>query len=360
MTTIINKILMYFCTTLKTLLNRIYMSLNSLKEFHTGQKISIIKLIISISVILFMTNLNAIVDLILHPDIPYFDSEHVIVGSITGLFTLLFFLLLYLYLIHLKKTNFDQKKLINELQVKKEKLKASESKLKELNDTKDKLFSIIAHDLKSPFNSILGFSDLLSKNIEKNNTEKNRNFAEQINISAKFTLNLLNNLLTWAKSQTGQIEFKPEKVVISEMIKEILESLSLSAKIKEITLSFFQSEDIEVFADPNMLQTIIRNLLSNAIKFTNEGGEINIYTILNNSQLEIRISDNGIGIEDELKNQLFSLGENKSTRGTANEKGSGLGLILCKEFVEKHGGKIFIESELGKGSDFIFTIPIAS
>ena len=323
----------------------------------TFERSSAIKVILAVFVILFMTNLNAIVDLLLHPEIPYFDSEHLIVGTIVFIFTSFFFYILNLHLNHLRQTHLKQIEFILGVQVEKEKLKESESKLKQLNATKDKLFSIIAHDLRSPFNSILGFSDLLNENIDSQNIEESKKYIYQINNTAKFTLNLLDNLLTWAKSQTGQIEFKPQILILSEFIQDSIESSEASAKIKEITINYVQSKDFKVYADPNMLQIILRNLISNAIKFTYPNGKIDIKALKTPSKIEITVSDNGIGIDEKIKNKLFDLDSNTTTVGTRKEKGSGLGLILCDELVKKHGGQIWVETELGKGSDFIFTLP---
>ncbi len=237
-------------------------------------------------------------------------------------------------------------------------IEQSEAELKELNGTKAKLFSIIAHDLRSPFNSILGFTELLIENLNNLGVEESEKYLDIINSSAKNTLILLDNLLNWAKSQTGQVIFKPEKVVLSSIIQEIFELLNSSAKNKNILLNCFQLEEIIVFADQNMIKTILRNLISNAIKFTNSNGKIDVTALQNDNFIEIAVSDNGVGMNEEIRNKLFSLETNETTIGTANEKGSGLGLILCKEFVEKHGGKIWVESELGKGSVFKFKLPL--
>lgn len=237
------------------------------------------------------------------------------------------------------------------------KLKASEQKLKVANATKDKFFSIIAHDLRSPFNQMLGFSELLIEKVNSLTVSEREKYLYIINSTAKNTLVLLDNLLNWAKSQTGQVNFKPEKVVLSSIIQEIFELSNSSAKNKNILLNHIQSEEIVVLADLNMIKAVLRNLISNAIKFTNSNGKINVYTLQNDKFIEIAVSDNGVGINKETQNKLFRIETNKTTIGTANEKGSGLGLILCKEFVEKHGGIIWVESEVGKGSCFYFTLP---
>lgn len=321
-------------------------------------KISLTGLIAGLVVVLFMTNLNSLVDLVLHPNIPYFDTEHLIVGGTTGTFTSFIFFIIYRYIKRINHTNLQFEKLIKQLQFEKEKFQQSEANLKQINATKDKLFSIIAHDLKSPFNSILGFSGLLIKNIEKYDIQKNKSFVIQISLAAKTTLNLIDNLLDWAKSQTGQIEIEPEKLDLKQIIKDIVNELEPSASIKEISLIYFLTEELEIFADPNMLKTILRNLVSNAIKFSNTGGEVKISASINNNQVEISILDHGIGMDNTTQLNIFKSEVNKSIQGTASEAGSGLGLVISKEFIEKHGGEIWVESQLGKGSMFKFTLPI--
>jgi PAS domain S-box-containing protein len=235
-------------------------------------------------------------------------------------------------------------------------LKESEKQLKELNATKDKLFSIIAHDLRSPFNNIIGLSELLVEN--SIDFEESQRYIKILNSTAKNTLNLLTNLLNWAKSQTGQLSFKPEKILFSDVILEIISLQKLLAETKNISLNYFPSDEMEVYADENMLKTVLRNLISNAIKFTNVGGHIRVFAILKQDHVEITISDDGIGMNAEKRKVLFDITSMTTTVGTANENGSGLGLILCKEFVEKNDGKIWVESEEGKGSSFKFTLPL--
>jgi PAS domain S-box-containing protein len=238
-----------------------------------------------------------------------------------------------------------------------EKLVQLNHQLKELNATRDKLFSIIAHDLKSPFGSILGFSEILQENLRNYDIEKSEKILDHIKSSAKNTIILLENLLSWAKTQTGQNAFNPKKIRLLPIIQETVTLLDSSAKIKNISLTHSQSDDIVAFADQNMLQTILRNLISNSIKFTNAEGKVDIDAIPGQNQIEITISDNGVGMNEKALKKLFKIDTNTTTYGTANEKGSGLGLVICKEFVEKHGGKIWVESDLGKGSKFHFTLP---
>lgn len=242
-------------------------------------------------------------------------------------------------------------------------LRERKAELKKSNETKDKFFSIIAHDLKSPFNSLLGFSEILKENYDDFDIEKKKKFISIINQGLEDTHKLLKNLLFWSRSQRGTIDFNPEKLNLKLMFNEPIELLNQPAKNKSILLTNKIPEKIVVYADKNMLSTIIRNLISNAIKFTPKGGKIEfnstVRTIKNNQKVvEVVIKDNGIGVSKKMQSKLFDIGESTSTKGTENESGTGLGLILCKEFVEKHGGKIWVESEVGKGSKFYFTIPL--
>ena len=229
--------------------------------------------------------------------------------------------------------------------------------LKEVNATKDKFFSIIAHDLKSPFNSIIGFSELLADQIQANDYEGIEQYAGIINKSSKRALDLLVNLLEWSLSQTGKMVFNPEYVEIVSMINEATALLDGVANQKSVKIIKELPHNLPAFADKAMVSTIMRNLISNAVKFTPIGGTVQVNAISDNKQVEVSISDSGVGMNEETLVKLFRMEENISTTGTANEKGSGLGLILCKEFVEKHGGKIWVTSKPGKGSSFHFTLP---
>lgn len=232
-----------------------------------------------------------------------------------------------------------------------------EAQLSELNSTKDKLFSIIAHDLRSPFNAILGFSELLIDKANDFNTDESEQYLGFINSSARKTLILLDNLLAWAKSQTGNNIFNLERTDLNETMSEVFEVSNSIAKIKNITIFYNQTDDIEVLADVNMLKTILRNLVSNAIKYTHPDGQITVSATQNDDVVEITVSDDGVGMSEEIRNKLFKIDKGISIAGTAGEKGSGLGLLLCKEFVEKHGGQIWVESKPGEGSSFTFSLP---
>lgn len=318
----------------------------------------LLKITIAIIIVVFMSNLNALVDHILHPDIPYFDDEHLIVGGISFIFSALFLFVLNLYLSNLQKTNKIQNELIFKLELKREKIKQNQRKLKELIATKDKLFSIIAHDLRSPFNSILGYTDILFEEINESNKEKSIRYLKIIDTSAKNTLLLLDNLLEWARSQSGDLIVKPEKVNLSQIINETIETLKPIADNKNINVFYEKTDDIVANTDINMLTTILRNIINNAIKFTNINGKVLVTANPKNEMLEFSISDNGIGISDEILNNIFNKGGCSTCEGTAHEKGHGFGLLLCKDFVEKLGGKIWVISEKGKGSDFRFTLPL--
>ena len=237
-------------------------------------------------------------------------------------------------------------------------LKESESLLRELNTQKDKFFSIIAHDLKSPFNSILGFSEILVEQIRKKDYDSIEKYAGIINQSSNKAVELLMNLMEWARSQTGRMEFNPEYLEITDLISEVSQLFHEVAGQKSISIFKDLPRAATVYADKAMISTVLRNLISNAIKFTFPGGKITIRTIEKPDGLTVCVQDNGVGMSKSVIEKIFRLDENYTTTGTNNEKGTGLGLVLCKEFIEKHGGKIWLESELGGGSTFYFTIPV--
>ena len=237
-------------------------------------------------------------------------------------------------------------------------VKKAELELKELNASKDKFFSIIAHDLKNPFNSIIGLSEMLKDEISTGDLSTMESYAKQINDSAVQTLRLLENLLEWANSQTGKIGFNPTIINLSTLFNEEFGVLNEMATGKNIKINSSFPENLTIIADKNMIKTILRNLISNAIKFTQNDGNVEVMAKIDQENVEFSVSDTGIGMTEENLAKLFRIDSNLSTRGTQNEKGTGLGLFLCKEFVEKHGGNIWAESEQGKGSIFKFILPI--
>jgi len=245
---------------------------------------------------------------------------------------------------------------ITHLKKSEEKINAQNLILQDLNATKDKFFSIISHDLKNPFSTIIGFSDLILNQIDKIDKNKIEKYVTAINQGSKTAHLLLENLLEWSSSQTGKIAYIPKNININSIILDVINMIQSNAISKNIKIEFDNNEQINLFGDENMLRTVFRNLISNAIKFSYEASKIIILIFKDNDNLTVVIKDFGVGIASELISKLFIIGQNISTYGTNSEKGTGLGLILCKEFVEKHGGKIWVESEINKGSEFKFTI----
>lgn len=237
-------------------------------------------------------------------------------------------------------------------------IKNSELSLIELNATKDKFFSIIAHDLKTPFNSIIGFSELLVERISEEDYEKVTEFAGIILQSSKRAMDLLINLMEWSQLQSGRMNFNPELFDISMLIGEVILLLKGIADQKSIIIENKLTKDVFVFGDKEMISAVMRNLISNALKFTQEGGNISISSKRNENELIITVSDNGVGLSEDRINKLFNISESYSTQGTNKEKGTGLGLILCNEFIKKNQGLIRVESEIGKGSAFSFSLPL--
>ncbi len=236
-------------------------------------------------------------------------------------------------------------------------IKLKNEELQKINAEKDKFFSIIAHDLKSPFNSILGFSNLLVEHIREKNFDGIEQFANYIIQSSNRAMGLLMNLMEWSRSQTGRMNFNPEHFNLADIATENVLLLSDSAKQKSITVKNTSPTNIRIYADKAMIGTILRNLISNAIKFTMPGGRIVLSAHENQNEVIFSVSDTGVGIPKDSMDKLFRLDKNYSTSGTQNERGTGLGLILCREFVEKHEGKIWVESQERKGSSFYFSIP---
>ncbi|NOX47728.1 MAG: tetratricopeptide repeat protein [Chlorobi bacterium] len=236
-------------------------------------------------------------------------------------------------------------------------VKQSERKLRSVNEAKDKLFSILAHDIKNPFTFLIGISDLLIEDPSVFSEEEKHEIYQKINDTSTQTHKLFETLMEWARAQTGRLKCEPERINMKELIVEIEETLQVFAKNKNIRLSTICEKEIFAHADKNMVKTILRNLGMNAVKFTAKEGKIDLGVQYANKHVEVYVSDTGIGMPKELTEKLFSLGGNISRNGTANETGLGIGLVLSKELVEKSKGKIWVESEAGKGSRFTFTLP---
>jgi signal transduction histidine kinase/CheY-like chemotaxis protein len=254
--------------------------------------------------------------------------------------------------------------LVSDITLKKraeEEMKKSTEDLIKLNETKDRFLGIISHDLRTPFSSILGFTDLLANDEELTNEER-KQYVKYIQESSKSMLSLVNSLLDWTRLQTGRIKFEPERIDSNSLIEKSIHSVSGDALRKRIEIYSTVSKGKFIFVDKSLINQVFNNLLSNAIKFTNSNGRITISVrpASTLSFLEFSVRDTGQGIKEENLDKLFSVDTKFTTEGTAGEKGSGLGLSLVKEIVEKHGGIIWAESEYGNGSNFKFTLPVAS
>lgn len=236
-------------------------------------------------------------------------------------------------------------------------LEESEHKLEELNASKDKMFSIIGHDLKNPFFVISSYAEIINEDYDSLSDEDKRSYIQIIGETSLYASKLLSNLLDWARTQTGRIEFKPQRINLSQFSIESIELHKAQAMKKNIELNSAIDTNINVNCDKNMLDTIFRNLVSNALKFTPENGSIKINANDEGEMIVVSVTDSGIGMTPEDISKLFRVGVSNSEIGKSKEKGTGLGLLLSKEFVEKHGGKIWVESEPEKGSCFYFSIP---
>jgi signal transduction histidine kinase len=264
---------------------------------------------------------------------------------------------------------------ITERKLEEDKLVGTNLELVEINQSKDKFFSILAHDLKNPFGGLLGFIDLLYEDIDELSTELVKEYLQNIRTASYHTYSLLENLLEWSRIQTGKVQFRPTKFDLKEEIESVLLVLEANAIRKNIKLVNKVQPGIVAEADRNMIHSVIQNLTTNAIKFSNSNSQVIIdgtYVTPGKPEVpddhidvpvrkwfEISISDTGIGIPDDIMPKLFKLDGQFSMAGTANEPGTGLGLILCKEMVEKNGGHIRVESFLDSGSTFAFTLPLS-
>jgi signal transduction histidine kinase len=236
-------------------------------------------------------------------------------------------------------------------------LKRLEKDLREAIASRNKFFRILAHDLKNPFVAILGFSDMLVADYDMLSDEERRSFATNTKEAAENTFKLLENLLAWAGTQVGSIKMEPKVIDISQSVENIFSITSGSAKTKDITLISTVEQGLQAYADLSMIETVIRNLVTNAIKFTRTGGSITVSAEKKEQMIQVSVEDTGVGIDSKVLPLLFDISHSRSTKGTSSEEGTGLGLILCREFVRKNSGDIWVESESGKGSRFTFSLP---
>ena len=249
-----------------------------------------------------------------------------------------------------EKQTFELKQKNDEMRVKNEELQTT-------NSEKDKFLSIISHDVRGPLGSFIGLTELMADGLQLYTMNEIQQMAESMKNSAANLFDLLGNLLEWARMQRGLVAFNPEKLILKDVFKESSEIFNQLARNKLILILVDIPDNLTVFADKNMLGSIVRNLVSNAIKFTHKGGEVSINAkATENNCVEISVTDTGIGMKKEMVSNLFRIDTNISRPGTDGEPSTGLGLLLCKDFVEKQGGRIWAESEVGKGSTFYFTL----
>ena len=247
-------------------------------------------------------------------------------------------------------------RLAEELAQQTQDLRLINTELEHLNRTKDKFFSIIAHDLRNPFNAIIGFSELLRNDFDDMDRQQKLNLLELINVSSETAFNLLENLLQWARTQTDKIKFNPENFDLAEAIRSVINLHGINAEKKGVTFRIGIQDQTMVYADKNMINAVLRNLISNAIKYSGLGGEIILSASESADMVEVMVRDKGIGMNKENLGKLFRIDTYHSTSGTMGESGTGLGLLICKEFVEKNNGRIKASSIEGSGTILSFTL----
>jgi len=301
---------------------------------------------------------------------------NIFIGNIIGksISGFIFTLVLYVYIVYIDKSKYLEKLKINKnakdifsiisyrerfelLQEEKTQVEELKNNLSESNKNKDKFFSIVSHDLRSPVGSIVGFLKFMDENFNSFNNEQLRKNIKMLYDSSKKAFDLLTNILDWSRIQMDKIQVNPVSFSINEIVNESINLLIDSANKKQIVISFNCIKNYNVYADKDMIRSVIRNLLTNAIKFTNIGKEININIESDSNEVIISVQDNGVGIDKEIAEKLFEAKSTITTRGTDNEIGTGLGLNLSAEFVRRNYGKIWLESKIAKGSTFTFTLP---
>ena len=257
--------------------------------------------------------------------------------------------------LQLLANSFNQ--MARELQQKIESINEANKELHEANETKDAFFSIIAHDLRNPFNAILGYSYLLSENYDDFDEVERKQFIAEIDRSSRITFELLENLLNWARAQSGKIELQPELVDLHDLVEKSTDAHASNAQAKHIQMTNVLPSPFEVRLDLNTMQVVLNNLISNAVKFTPDGGHILISGHQSETEICLSVKDTGVGMSEDVIRRLFLLEGTYSTPGTENENGTGLGLVLVKDFVQKNGGHLEVHSELGEGTEFVIHLP---
>jgi signal transduction histidine kinase/uncharacterized protein HemY len=302
---------------------------------------------------------NDVLKLEKEKNIQKINQQRVLVIFLVIILVLILGLSLIIYQFYINKKNTSKILADKNLELEETNLKLtkSEENLMRINATKDKFFSIIAHDLRNPFASLILSVDMLKKYYDRIDKENMDKIVNTISMTVHQSDELLTNLLEWARAQTDSLKFEPQILNLLPIILDVMPIIKGSAFPKNIKVDTNVDHDLTVFADLNMLNTILRNIVSNAIKFTPRDGSIIITAENENDKIKLTVTDNGVGIEPENLQKLFRIETKFKTKGTDNESGTGLGLILCKEFIEKHNGKIWAESEFGKGTKFIFTLP---
>jgi signal transduction histidine kinase len=252
----------------------------------------------------------------------------------------------------------DRTKILKKMRKHENELKEKNKLLEEANYAQNLLISIISHDLRGPLNSITSLLEIINSEFDSIDEHSKKRYLKSILSSSKSTRDLMENLLEWAQIQSKRHKVEPENVAVSELMEEGIYPLLSIANEKDIDLNINKSENIEVFADKKMITTVIRNLVSNAIKFTPRSGQVDVFADTKIGEVVLFVKDTGVGMEKKTINSLFDMERTASTRGTEDEPGTGFGLILCKEFVEKNKGALHIDSELGKGTTIQFTLPV--
>lgn len=303
----------------------------------------------------FSAREQAVIKIIITP--PFWYSPWFI--ALEVLLVLVIIIIVYRFLLN-QRTNRILKDQFAQIKIAHEKLQESEQNLKELNATKDKFFSIISHDLKNPFASVLSISELMNENFETADKDEIKYGVKKIHQTNKHIYQLLENLLTWSKSQRGKLALETARFNLTKVVETNVNVLRLDAERKDINIQCNIPDEVFAFADREMISTVFRNLLNNAIKFTYPGKSVQVSIAVKEDYIELSISDEGTGISEENLAKLFSIEDKFKSDGTSGEKGTGLGLIICKEFIEKNNGHLYVDSQPGKGSTFSFTVPLAS